>query len=95
MCNEAKSKLHPRPKVSPRAAASLVCGIAGVVPDFGLPAALLAIALGHSARSQLRKGGGVVRGDQIAAAGLILRTIGLASFLALMILALRRGASLP
>jgi hypothetical protein len=67
----------------------------GLVPDFGLPAALLAIALGHSAASQFRKGGGVVRGDQIAVAGLILRYIGLASFIALMILALRRGPSLP
>jgi hypothetical protein len=61
-------------KRSGRAVASLVCSCCGVIPLVGLVMAIVGICLGVSARRQIRKSEGWLRGDGIAQAGIIVGT---------------------
>jgi len=56
---------------SRRAVASLVCSCCGVLPLVGLVMAIVGIALGISARRQIRKSEGWLVGEGIARAGII------------------------
>src|SRR5690349_22797186 len=51
---------------------SLVCGFLSLL----LPAAIVAIVMGHISRSQIRKGGNVQKGAGMALAGLIMGYLG-------------------
>ena len=59
---------------------SMVCGIVGLSAPClcGLPviASIVAIIMGHVARGEIRKAGGMQRGDGMALAGLILGYVG-------------------
>lgn len=54
------------------AVASLICGIAGYVLCLWILAAIPAVICGHIALSRIRKSGGVLGGEGMAIAGLIL-----------------------
>jgi hypothetical protein len=63
-------------KTSTLALVSLIAGIAGltVLPVIG---SIVAVITGHMAKGEIRNGGGMVSGDGLATAGLILGYIGL------------------
>lgn len=59
------------PRTSSMAIISLISGIAAWLGIFGL-GGLLAVIFGHMAKGEIRKSGGMVTGDGMATAGLIL-----------------------
>lgn len=59
------------------AIASLICGVVGIFIPLLFPASIVAIALGHKSRSQIRKSLGKLQGDGLALAGLILGYVGI------------------
>jgi hypothetical protein len=59
------------PRTSSMAIISLISGIAAWLGIFGL-GGLLAIIFGHLAKGEIRKSGGMLTGDGMATAGLIL-----------------------
>lgn len=71
------------PETSGLAIGSLVSGVF----SFIFPAAIAAIALGHIARSNIRKSAGRLTGDGMALAGLILGYMGLAFIPVILIIA--------
>lgn len=66
------------------AIASIVCSAASwvVAPLF---AAIIGVVLGHMARKQIREGGGVESGDELAVAGLAIGYVHLAFTLVLIV----------
>jgi len=64
-----------QPQTSGKAVASLVLGIFPVIPFFG---SIVAVVFGHVSRREIRESSGLLKGDGIALAGLILGYIGLA-----------------
>ena len=65
------------PRTNSLAVASLLLGLFSLFPVFGI----LAVILGHVARSQIRRSAGRQKGAGIALAGLILGYLGLAFIL--------------
>ncbi|MEI7037963.1 DUF4190 domain-containing protein [Fulvimonas yonginensis] len=74
-----------RPTTSAMAVASLVSGIAAwcMLPVLG---AIVAVACGHLARSEIRRAQGRLEGDGLAVAGLVLGYVQLAFGVALLLL---------
>lgn len=70
----------PQPKTPGIAIASLVCGILGFV-CFGPLGSIPAIICGHIAKTRIKNSGGILTGDGMALAGLILGYVGLALFI--------------
>ena len=60
---------------SRRAVASLVCSCCGVIPLVGLVMTIVGIALGISARRQIRKSDGWLVGDGMARAGIVVGAV--------------------
>jgi hypothetical protein len=62
-------------RTSTLALVSLIAGIVGLfaVPIFG---SIVAVVTGHMAKKEIREGGGMVSGDGLATAGLVLGYIG-------------------
>jgi type IV pilus assembly protein PilA len=80
----ASPQLPPgQAETSGKAVASLVCGIF----FFFLPAAIVAVILGHVSLSEIRRSGGRLVGDGMAIAGLILGYIGFAAIPVILIIA--------
>ena len=59
------------PKRSGLAVASMILGIAGVLPCFGPLTGIPAVICGHLARAQIRKPGGQSAGSGLTIAGLV------------------------
>ena len=70
------------PETSGKAMASLVCGLFSIL----FPAAVLAVVMGHWARSEIRASGGRLKGAGMAMAGLILGYLGV-SLIPILIIA--------
>lgn len=62
---------HSGTRTSSMAVISLISGIAAWLGIFGL-GGLLAVIFGHLAKSEIRKTGGILTGDGLATAGLVL-----------------------
>jgi ABC-type Fe3+-siderophore transport system permease subunit len=71
-------------RTSPLAIASLILSFFSLFPVFGI----LAVVLGHLARSRIRKSGGRWKGDEMALVGLCLGYTFLAAFVLLFLVAL-------
>src|SRR6185312_9286787 len=61
------------PQTSGKAIGSLICGFF----SFIVPAAIVAVILGHTSRSEIRQSGGRLRGEGLALAGLIFGYLGI------------------
>lgn len=85
---ESSPALRNNTKMSVLAVLSLIFGVLGVV-SFG---SLIAVVLGHLARSEIKQGNGSLEGDGLAKAGLILGYIMLLlSLVALVLFITLRG----
>lgn len=85
---ESSPVLRNNTKMSVLAVLSLIFGVLGVV-SFG---SLIAVVLGHLARSEIKQGNGSLEGDGLAKAGLILGYIMLLlSLVALVLFITLRG----
>jgi hypothetical protein len=100
ICQECGNPLPARQPTAPTsgtAVGSLVCGILGwtILPLIG---SIIAVILGHVAKSEIRASNGTLSGDGMALAGLILgySSIGLAVLgVILAVLGILFGLALP
>jgi type IV pilus assembly protein PilA len=74
----------PQPQTSGKAVVSLVLGVVPVIPLVG---SIVAIVLGSSARAEIRRSAGRLKGDGLALAGLILGIVQVAAIPFLLIIA--------
>ena len=81
--NQPYQPVPPTTRSSVTAIISLISGIAGfsVVPFLG---SVVAVITGHMAKSEIKKNNGLVTGNGMATAGLILGYLGLATGLCLL-----------
>ncbi len=76
--NQPYTQLPAAPRTSTTAIISLIAGILGFVQILPVIGPIAAIVTGHMAKSEIKKSGGMVTGNGMATAGLILGYVMLA-----------------